>query len=151
MQRPLGKRCIYGMVIGASVFVLTGCGTSHLNCDTPENEGRFKAAVNELVEEYLSSSETLDVEGKTGLMPTLKINEYNQFIIDINAKKCEYFVDATFAHTGEAVKDIMLSVVFRSTGTNGETHELEEFTIDPSEGIRLGMAAVKNGKRAPKQ
>ena len=132
----------------AGALALTGCGTSHLNCDTEHNQSLFTAAVNELVGEYIASSETLDATGKTGLMPEITIREHNQFIVDINAKKCEYFIDARFPHTKDVVEDVMLSVVFRSTGTNGETHELSEFTIDQSEGLRLGMAAVQNGKRA---
>jgi len=142
------KLCLKFSFLSVLLIGMSGCGTSHLNCDKADNQDRLKQAINAVVDDYLQAN--LDSARPENAFPTIDIVSFNQHIIDINAKKCDYRVHASFQDSGNVLRDILVSVVFRSTGTGGQTHELNEFTIDPSDAVRLGIAAVKNAETANK-
>ncbi|MFC3094134.1 hypothetical protein DRW07_11665 [Alteromonas sediminis] len=141
---------IKGVIFSAAITLVSGCGTSHLNCDTPDNQERLVSALNELVSDYLvANAEKKGIAlAENPSYPAFTVTSFNQHIIDINAKKCDYIVKASFPATKAVQNAIPVSVVFRSTGINGQTHELNEFTVDPSDAVRLGIAAVKNAEQA---
>lgn len=125
--------------------LLTGCGTSHLDCDSQENQASVMAEINVLIDEYLHNKFD-DAEAVTfdNAHPNISIAYFNQHVIDVNAKKCDYFINATFENSGETLTELQVTAEFRSTGVNGKTHELQNFYVGPSQSVKLGRAAVKN-------
>ena len=130
-----------------TVAGLSGCGTTHLNCDTDENQALMKNAVNNLIGEYLQAGPDEILSSQTASYPTLSIASFNQHIVDVNAKKCDYIVDAQFENSKQRISNVPVSVVFRSTDANDKTHELTSFTISPGNAADLGIAAVKDNKK----
>lgn len=131
-------------VVFTLTLVLSACGTSHLNCDTSENEALLDIALQQFFDEYINANFDNSKADISRHYPEISVTKFNQHIIDINAKKCEYFIDAHFINSGFKITAVPVTVVFRSTGVNGVTHELQEFYIPQDTSAELGIAVTKN-------
>lgn len=126
-----------------SLVLLPSCGTSYLNCDTEENKQHLKEAVNRHIDEFIQAN----IEKSPPIARQITINSVNQFIVDVNAKKCNYRIDVTYTNSNKTVSNVPVTAVFRSSGVSGKSHTLTEFEIPPGDAVRLASEAVKSNRK----
>jgi len=132
-------------------IALSGCGNSHLECDTPENKKTVQSTVDYLISQYLGLNKNKSMQGTLheNSYPTINITSFNQQEIDANAKRCFYQFDAVFELEDKyglkdsVVEDLEITFDFRSTEKGEDTHLVEDMQADTNEMINLGLTAIK--------
>jgi hypothetical protein len=134
---------LFKLAVLATAIGLSGCGDSHLDCDTEENEAYLKNTINYIFTKYL------EVGAFTGNIhddayPEIDITSFSQQKVDSDAKRCTYIIDAHFKADNTHMTDIPVTVVFRNNEEGEDTHTMVDFDMDQGTVIGLGLAAVQN-------
>ena len=136
------------ILILAALVGLSGCGNSHLECDTEENINDFKMMINYIISKHLEFVGLGDknfVEHEDAY-PEINITSFTQQKLDDDTKKCSYIIDAHFKVDNTSITDIPVTIVFRNTEKGEYTHIMESIDMAQGQSIALGMAAIKNNK-----
>ena len=144
LVETINRKALKPTIMGVFILLLSGCGTSHLNCDTEENQALLKQEVLNIIDEYLQTDETTSNSEQKNAYPEISVVSFNQHIADVNAKKCDYIISAMYKNSGTTISNVAVSAVFRSITSDTDSHELSAFTLTPMDASKLGIAAVKN-------